>query len=157
MKTFRRTHRFLALAFAACLFALPSLQAVEAHDEAPATSSGGLRADLLEWVADAESKLLQLADATPEEKYAWRPGEGVRSQGEVFLHVAAANFGIPASWGVTPPSGFAFSGYEQSLTKKAEIRAARGLGELAPHQRIPPAPAASERTRHAGPLTVTLV
>lgn len=84
----------------------------------------GFKTDLTTWMDDAESKLLQLADATPAETYAWRPAEGVRSQGEVFLHVAAANFGIPNFWGVKPPEGFQFDGYEQSMTSKADIQAA---------------------------------
>ena len=34
---------------------------------------------------------MALAKAVPEEKYAWRPGPGVRSFGEVFVHIATAN------------------------------------------------------------------
>ena len=33
-------------------------------------------------------KFVALATAVPAEKYSWRPAEGVRSIGEVFLHVA---------------------------------------------------------------------
>ena len=58
-----------------------------------ATPGSGVRAEMLAWIKDAEGKLLQLAEATPESKYAWRPGKDVRSTGEVFMHVAAANFG----------------------------------------------------------------
>jgi uncharacterized damage-inducible protein DinB len=83
-----------------------------------------VRGEILQWIGDAEEKLLDLADATPEEKYAWRPAEGVRTQGEVFLHVAAANYALPGQWGMKPPEGFAFEGYEKSMTKKADIRAA---------------------------------
>jgi uncharacterized damage-inducible protein DinB len=36
-----------------------------------------------------QSKFLQLANAIPAEKYSWRPGDGVRSIGEVFMHVAS--------------------------------------------------------------------
>lgn len=43
---------------------------------------------------DAEKKLVALAEATPAEKYSWRPGEGVRSISEVFMHVADDNYGI---------------------------------------------------------------
>jgi len=50
--------------------------------------------------------------------------KGVRSQGEVFLHVAAANFGIPSYMGVTAPEGFKMDGYEKSMTKKADIQKA---------------------------------
>ena len=39
-----------------------------------------------------KGRLTQLADAMPEDKYNWSPGEGVRSVGEVFSHVAEANY-----------------------------------------------------------------
>jgi uncharacterized damage-inducible protein DinB len=84
----------------------------------------GIKGELLMFLSDAESKLTQLAEATPESKYGWRPGEGVRSTGEVFMHVAGANFGLPSFWGVKPPEGFDFRTYEKSLTKKADIQKA---------------------------------
>src|SRR5882762_3864109 len=37
------------------------------------------------------SQLLALAEAIPEEKFAWRPAPGARSTSEVFMHVALAN------------------------------------------------------------------
>jgi DinB superfamily len=36
-----------------------------------------------------QSKFLALAEAIPADKYAWRPAPGVRSVGEVFMHVAS--------------------------------------------------------------------
>jgi hypothetical protein len=36
-----------------------------------------------------QSKFLALAQAFPAEKYSWRPAPGVRSVGEVFMHVAS--------------------------------------------------------------------
>jgi len=39
-----------------------------------------------------EGRLTQLAEAVPEDKYSWRPGDGVRSVGEVYLHVAFGNY-----------------------------------------------------------------
>lgn len=39
-----------------------------------------------------EGKLTQLAEAMPEDTYSWRPMEGVRSVGEVYLHVAFGNY-----------------------------------------------------------------
>lgn len=56
-------------------------------DVAPAPAA----ADILMSFSDSESKLIALAKAVPEEKYAWRPAPGVRSFGEVFVHVASAN------------------------------------------------------------------
>jgi len=39
-----------------------------------------------------KDRLMQLADAMPEESYSWTPGEGVRSVGEVYVHAAEANY-----------------------------------------------------------------
>src|SRR5256885_16529627 len=41
----------------------------------------------------------------PAEKYTWRPTEGVRSVGEVFTHITAANCGIAGARGTAPPAG----------------------------------------------------
>ncbi|MFI5166991.1 MAG: DinB family protein [Thermoanaerobaculales bacterium] len=84
----------------------------------------GLKGEMLMNISGAEDKLNQLAAAIPEDKYSWRPGEGVRSPAEVFMHVAGANYGIPSFWGVKPPAGFDFKTYEKSLTKKADIQKA---------------------------------
>src|SRR5260370_39798708 len=48
-------------------------------------------ADILLSFSDSEEKVMALAKAVPEEKYAWRPGPGVRSIGQVFIHIASAN------------------------------------------------------------------
>src|SRR5262245_24686652 len=53
------------------------------------------RGSMLYQIDEARKKLLALADAMPAEKYTWRPGQGVRSVGEVFNHVAAANYFLP--------------------------------------------------------------
>ena len=39
-----------------------------------------------------KGRLMQLAEAMPEETYGWRPSEGVRSVGEVYVHVAQSNY-----------------------------------------------------------------
>ena len=40
----------------------------------------------------AEKQLVALAEATPEDKFTWRPAAGVRSTSEVYMHIAMANF-----------------------------------------------------------------
>ena len=104
--------------------ALCASRAAFAHDAMAAEGAPGVKGELLTWIQDAEGKLLQLAEAMPESKYEWRPDKGVRSVGEVFMHVAAANYGVPSFIGVKPPEGFDFGTYEKSLTKKADIVAA---------------------------------
>jgi len=94
-----------------------------AQGDAPA-QPGGIKGDMLFWITDAENKLAELAEAMPEGKYAWAPGKDVRTAGQVFMHVATANYGIPSMWGVKPPEGYDFRTYEGSLTKKADIQKA---------------------------------
>lgn len=55
----------------------------------------GVMGDLLKDVADVEKKILSLANAIPESAYAWTPGPGARSTGEVFKHIAADNYFMP--------------------------------------------------------------
>jgi len=38
-----------------------------------------------------KGRLTQLAEAMPDDKYSWTPGEGVRSVGETYVHIAEAN------------------------------------------------------------------
>ena len=70
---------------------------------------------------EVQQEIISLAEAMPPEKYTWRPAEGVRSVSEVYLHMAAANFGLTAIAGVPPSPGFKFQGYEKSTTDKAQI------------------------------------
>jgi uncharacterized damage-inducible protein DinB len=68
-------------------------------------SAGGVRGSILFQIDEAREKLIALANAMPADKYGWRPGEGVRTTGEVFNHVAAANFFLPTFWGAKVPAG----------------------------------------------------
>lgn len=54
-------------------------------------------------VNTAQQKFVDLAKAIPESAYDWRPAEGVRSIGEVFLHVASDNYLIPIAMGKPAP------------------------------------------------------
>jgi uncharacterized damage-inducible protein DinB len=94
---------------------------------APAAASAGapsVRAVALRQIASAEKKLLSLADATPAEKYGWRPGEGVRSVGEVYMHVASANYFLPTFWGAKMPAGVDPRTFEKDGADKAKTVAA---------------------------------
>lgn len=47
-----------------------------------------------------QARFLALAEAFPEEKYAWRPSPGVRSVGEAFMHAASEYYTFaPAAYG----------------------------------------------------------
>src|SRR6266487_460332 len=72
-----------------------------------------------EW-RHVSSQLLALAEATPEEKFSWRPAPGVRSTSEVFMHIALANFYLLSVTGPKMPAD-AKEGMEKSVTAKAEV------------------------------------
>src|SRR5260370_36415852 len=65
-------------------------------------------------------QVLALAEATPAEKYAWRPAPGVRSFSEVCMHLATANFWLLSVTGPKPPAGFT-EDLEKRVTQKAEV------------------------------------
>lgn len=79
---------------------------------------GGVRGSFLFQIDQAQDKLLQLANAIPAEKYAWKPGDGVRSVGEVFNHVAAANYFFPTIWKstVAMPAGIDPRTFEKEMS-----------------------------------------
>jgi len=54
-------------------------------------STSGFQPEFLFSFNDAEAKVLSLAKAMPAEKYSWRPGPGVRSVSEVYIHIANGN------------------------------------------------------------------
>jgi uncharacterized damage-inducible protein DinB len=64
---------------------------VELIKVAPAPETPPAAADILFSLKDAESEVMQLAKAVPEEKYSWRPSPAVRTMQQVFLHIAYAN------------------------------------------------------------------
>ena len=64
----------------------------------------GLRADMIADISSMESKYVALAEAMPASTYDWSPMEGVRSVGDVFCHVAGANYRIPQYFGVEIPT-----------------------------------------------------
>ena len=66
------------------------------------------------------SQLLALAEAVPEEKFAWRPAPGVRSTSEVLMHIALANFYLLSVTGPKMPADMK-EGMERSATSKADV------------------------------------
>jgi uncharacterized damage-inducible protein DinB len=68
-----------------------------------------------------QQKFTALAGAIPQEKYTWRPAEGVRSISELLLHVAAAGFNFPVARGTAPFPGFDAKDFEKSTTDKAKV------------------------------------
>jgi uncharacterized damage-inducible protein DinB len=65
-------------------------------------------------------QLIALAEATPAEKFAWRPGSGVRSTSEMYMHIVTANFGLLKVIGLDTPADLS-ENLEKTVTTKAEL------------------------------------
>jgi uncharacterized damage-inducible protein DinB len=73
----------------------------------------GARGDVQQLLDQAEKELIALASAVPPAKFGWRPAPGVRSFGEVCLHVAGGNYEIGGLWGMKPPPNLDLSKIEK--------------------------------------------
>ena len=106
------------------------------QDMAPAMSAE--RTELLREFDEAQEKLAALAEAMPADKYSWRPGEGVRSVGEVFAHVAMPNFYIPKAWGGPDPDlgGLDMRAMQSAATDKTKVVEALKKSAAHAHEQI---------------------
>jgi uncharacterized damage-inducible protein DinB len=102
-----------------------------AQEPAAAPSANPLRAEYLAAFDDVAGKLRQLAEAIPEDKYGWRPAEGVRSVGELFGHVAGGNYLLLKMAGVAPPADVPAD--LEKLASKADV--VNWLGRSLDHAR----------------------
>jgi uncharacterized damage-inducible protein DinB len=67
-------------------------------------------------------QLVQLAEATPAEKFGWRPAPGVRSISEVYMHVAVGNLWLLEQAGVKSPElAKVPRDPEKAVTAKADV------------------------------------
>jgi uncharacterized damage-inducible protein DinB len=64
-------------------------------------------------------QLIELTEATPADKFAWRPAPGVRSMSEVYMHIAIANFYLLSATGLKEPD--LPDELEKKVTSKAEV------------------------------------
>ena len=65
-------------------------------------------------------KIISLAEAMPSEDYSWRPEEGVRSVGEVYVHIAMSNYFFLSFLGAQMPQDFDKDA-EKNMTDKKDI------------------------------------
>jgi uncharacterized damage-inducible protein DinB len=72
-----------------------------------------------EW-KHVSSHLIGLAEATPVEKFAWRPAEGVRSTSEVYMHLAISNFHLLSVTGSKKPDDLQ-ANMDTTVTTKPEV------------------------------------
>ncbi|MBF8248384.1 MAG: DinB family protein, partial [Bacteroidetes bacterium] len=68
-----------------------------------------------------EGQITSLLQAIPQDKMTWKPGEGVRSVSEAFLHVALGNYITLSKITGKMPEGVDPKTFEKSSTDKAKI------------------------------------
>jgi uncharacterized damage-inducible protein DinB len=72
-----------------------------------------------EW-RHVSNQLIALAEATPADKFAWRPAPGVRSTSEVYMHIVVANFWLLSVTGPKMPADLKEDA-EKTVTSKPEV------------------------------------
>jgi len=103
----------IVLALALFALASPLLAAPQAK------KLTGFRAEFFANLDDVQEKILELANATPADKYSWRPASDVRSVSEVYMHIAGANYFLATFLGVPAPK---MNGdIEKTVTAKADV------------------------------------
>jgi hypothetical protein len=86
------------------VFALPAAaQTAAPAKSAPAVSP--LRQEVLVNFNSVATRCLALAKAVPQDKLTWRPMDGVRSFGEVFVHMAGSTLLLGSYVGLKAPEG----------------------------------------------------
>jgi uncharacterized damage-inducible protein DinB len=65
--------------------------------------------------------VMQLAQAIPADKYAWKPQDGVRSVAEVCAHIISANYFFASNLGAKVPAGVNMETLEKYLKTKEAI------------------------------------
>jgi uncharacterized damage-inducible protein DinB len=104
--------------------ALPALARQQPRNAAqnaapPPRALTGFRADFHAQLDEVEHKIVGLAEATPADKFGWRPAGDIRSISEVYMHIAGWNYFLSTFLGTAAP---AYSGdYEKRVTRKADV------------------------------------
>ena len=82
----------------------------------------GVMGELVRDVATVEEKIVGLARSLPAETFGWRPAKGVRSIGDVLLHVAGDNYFLPALMGAAAPPETAIDAADNKSVARFESR-----------------------------------
>jgi hypothetical protein len=88
---------------------------------APLGAQAAFKAEFLSAYAATESKFTQLAEATPWDKYSFKPSKDVRSTCEVFMHIAVDNYLLGGAVGLTMPAEMKAPNAEKCLADKAKV------------------------------------
>lgn len=115
-------HRALATLTLASLAIVSLPSAARAQDVMSKEAAAAVKASFMADLDGLHTKFLGLAEAFPQDKYAWRPMDGVRSVSEVLMLAAMEGYSfIPNSFGGKPAT----------LGTREEMAALRTLSDKA--------------------------
>src|SRR6185437_235404 len=92
--------------FVSLLLILGMAGTTTAQSTDPSAPSYDLKAQALLDLEGVQKKFVDLANAVPADKFAWKPSEDTRSFAEVLMHVAGERYQILRLMGATPPADF---------------------------------------------------
>ena len=122
MRRFTGKMLFLAVVFCG-VAAMAAAQDKPADKPSAAATSAvpGVRGEFLDEVAYYEQRFTRLAEAIPADRYSSKPAEGVRSIGEVYMHVVSANYAFAKMLGTAFPEGVDPKTFAASAGEKAKV------------------------------------
>src|SRR5258708_25587395 len=109
----------LAMGVSSQTYGKQAAQPAQSDDKTP--PSYDMKAQAVLDLQQMRDKFTKLAEAIPQDKFSWRPSEGVRSISELFLHVAGSGFFFPTMKRASPAPGFTPKDFEKSTTDKAKV------------------------------------
>jgi uncharacterized damage-inducible protein DinB len=112
---------FLSLLLGFAAVAHAQQKPAEKPQALPMSPTSGARMEFLDEVSYYEQRFERLADAIPAEKYNWRPAEGVRNIGEVYMHVVTTNYAFAKMLGTPPPAGYDAKALLAASNDKAKV------------------------------------
>jgi uncharacterized damage-inducible protein DinB len=111
--------RLRSLTLLLSVLTLPLLAAQNTPQNGKAQQPQGFRAEFQAQLSEVEEKIVSLAQATPAEKFSWRPAGDIRSISEVYMHIAGGNYFLSTFLGAPAPSHA--GDIEKRITRKSEV------------------------------------
>ena len=140
--SFRRVVSASFLALAVVVMLSP---AASAQDVISAEAAAEVKASFIANLDAMREKFVALAEAFPEDKYSWRPMDGVRSVSEVLMLIATEGYGFaPTALGAEAAKTREEIQELRMLTDKAQV-----IEQLEHGLRLCEGPARGDRSSHA--------
>jgi uncharacterized damage-inducible protein DinB len=89
----------------------------------------GFRADLLGQIEYVQKQIMDLENAIPDKKMTWRPGKGVRSVSEVYMHIVFANYILAKFAGAELPADVHLPEFSEMTKWEASTKNKKDIAE----------------------------